>query len=504
MSLSRADTSLLHSARDLALVTLSLCLLPFSVATICLAYIARFLGLIRIPNPRPLTHDGRQPRILVTGVSMAKGLFLARSFFLGGCTVLAADFELGGAPVCGRFSSAVTQFYTLEDPNGPNGSSAYIEQVLDLVEQEEVDIWISCSGVSSAIADAILMERIEAETKCRAFQFNESATRSLDDKYQFMNQTKEFGLMYPRWYWLDTREAIKDVVHKIEKNRMAGAASDDYWIVKNVGVDDRTRGALPLLNSSDSARMIEVTGALEYNSRTSWIMQHYIDGGEEYCTHSVVVNGQVMAFVACPSSSILLHYRLVDPTSALSDAMLKFTKRYSERMFHKYGAFTGHLSFDFIVKTTATEEGVKKVLVPIECNPRCHTATIQFRGTEEALTSAYLSVLTGTEGVTDVLFPMASQREASHYWMAHDLVVLYLLPILRYCTGSLRLEAMFRIHLDFWRHVFTWKDPTFEWWDPLPWLIMNHVYWPARLCSASWNGTRWSQLNISTTKIFVI
>ena len=497
----------LHVARDSALVVLSVIFLPFSIFITLFATMFNALSIIKLPKRLSRIRNGQQIKVLVTGVGMAKGLFLARCLYSGGCTVIAADFEKHGIPVCGRFSRAVSRFYSLRSPSDCGSLDSYIDQVINIIKSEGIDLWVSCSGVATALEDARLMQKIEAKTSCKALQFNEDATFTLDNKYEFMTATASLGLQVPHWGFLTAPSDADNVVRSCQGD-LAGTGPREF-ILKNVAMDDSTRGALPLLSPDRPKQMSEVLEALDYK-HSKWIMQQYILGNEEYCTQALVVNGHVRAFLACPSASILMHYELLDDSSPLYLAMLRFTQAYATGMYARHGNLSGHLSFDFLCLSEPTVDGMNKRLLPIECNPRCHTAVVHFRGSESALTSAYLSVLPREKDT--ISWPVmpghfvepSHEKSYGYYWIAHDLVVLFFLPLFQYLRGSITFESLLGVELKFWQHVLLWKDPTFEWWDPVPWLALNHIYWPGQLLMAAWSRKRWSQINVSTGKMFAM
>ena len=507
MFLTKDSHASLHVSRDLALVALSVAFWPFSICLVILAKILSTTSIIAEPKGPPKLHNGRQVRVLVTGVGMVKGLFLVRSLYLGGCTVISADFEKHGIPACGRFSSATSKFYGLKSPTGKGFLDSYINQVLKIIRDEEIDIWVSCSGVATAMEDASLMHIVEKETRCKSFQFDEESTFKLDNKYEFMRTTTQFGLDVPTWGILTAPEGVSDIVN--HSSNQSAKFEPQEFILKNVAMDDKTRGALPLLSTNRPKQMKEVLESLDYED-ANWIMQQYIPGNEEYCTHALIVNGHVRAFNACPSASVLMHYRSTEADSPLFQSMLRFTQTYATGMYAKYGRFSGHLSFDFLALTEPTVNGMKKTLLPIECNPRCHTAVVHFRGFEQPLASAYLSLLRSSKEsdsaprVSNLIVGSHGGNASGFYWIAHDLIVLFILPLVHKIQGSGTLGNALRSHLHFWEHVFLWKDPTFEWWDPLPWFVLNHIYWPGQLVITSCHGIRWSQINVSTGKIFAM
>ena len=168
---------------------------------------------------------------------------------------------------------------------------------------------------------------------------------------------------------------------------------------------------------------------------------------------------------------------------------------------------TGHLSFDFLVDEKTTEKGLEKVLYPIECNPRAHTAVVLFKGRSVDMAKAYLSALSSkpngvlTNGVSthQVVSP---QYPAKYYWVGHDLVELVLLPILDSLRGQTSVAEVIQSCYIFMQHLLFWKDGTFEVWDPLPWWCLYHVYWPGMFLASILYKRRWSRINVSTTKMF--
>jgi hypothetical protein len=429
---------------------------------------------------------------LVTGVGMSKGLFLARTMYLGGCEVIGADFNKPPNLHCGRFSKALNKFVALKNPLD-KGAEAYITQVLDLIVDAKIDLWISCSGVATAIQDAQLARAIEKGTKCKVFQFDEEVIETLDDKLKFMQKTSDLGMASLKWFALGDELDVRGVIDGLKYGDQ-----DVRYMIKSASMDDATRGALPLLSARNLDEAESLLKSLNYTNGRTWILQEFLPGGEEYCTHAVVINGTVRAFTACPSASVLMHYKQLSTSSILYKQMLKFTQDYATNL----GKITGHMSFDFLLRYQDAENGYTATLAPIECNPRCHTATVLFEGLEPELAQVYLEVIRGSKKEKGILHAQ-SPAEVGYYWMAHDLVVAVSLLFDHFLNRDrlYRATSIKKI-LDSVYHGLVWRDPTFLWWDPLPWFVLNHLYWPWELVSAALNGVRWKQLNVSTTKMF--
>lgn len=505
-----------HLPKNLLLILLSLLFLPLDTYILLLAYLLRPF-LTRRATPR---NNGPSPRrtILITGISMTKALTLARLFHAHGHRVIGAD----ASPLAsGRASRALHAFHPLTPPTPSGDPGPYIGSLLAIIGATRADLWVSCSGVASAVEDGIAAEIVASRAPyCRAVQFGVADTRALHEKDGFMARTRCLGLRVPETRTVRSRAemiaALRQCVGLAARGR-ARAAEGRKFIAKSVGMDDKSRGDLTLLPRATEKETRAHVERLDVGAERPWIVQEFVRG-KEYCTHSLVVRGRVRAFVACPSAELLMHYRALPDDSPLSLAMLAFTERQAEAGGN---GFTGHLSFDFLVK----DEDAGKLqpedirLYPIECNPRAHTADILFDHSK-GLVDAYLSVLqepnastngSGTNGAgrnglnkrpskrRDIVTP---SHPPKYYWIGHDLVQLLLLPVLSFLSGQMAIGEAWMSIRDFIEHILFWKDGTFEFWDPLPWWWLYHVYWPMQFVNSIRTGRKWSRVNVSTTKMF--
>ena len=543
MPLNKYSPTYAHQAQILSLVALSLFFLPLNTSILLACYIKNVIFPPRVNRQRNRAQHvpGFRPRtILVTGVGMAKGLALARLFYQAGHRVIGADFE-PFAPCSGRGSRSIYRFYHLDMPqSGQSGSDPYTKSLLQIIKWEQVDVWVSCSGVSAAVEDGEAMEIIEAETSCRAVQFDAGTTRILHEKDSFIERTIALGLSVPETHSVTDKATIKSVLK---------GSPDKLFILKTVGVNDAARSNLALLPRPTPKGTDAFLTQLPISIETPWVMQEFVRG-DEFCTHALVIHGRVRAFVACPSSELLMHYRALASDSSLTAAMLEFTETFARRSGKR---FTGHLSFDFLVrKQDLRELDYRKIrLYPIECNPRCHTAVVLFSRTP-SMVDRYLGILKNDDEVKShnnnnnntsnsvqqkkpILFP---RNPPKVYWLSHDLITLVLLPILKNIVNNLpeRLRSSVittifsqssssssslssannntTYHADentnpsqslaiFIEHLLRWKEGTFEIWDPLPWWLLNHIYWPLEvLAAAVWTSKKFSRFNVSTTKKF--
>ncbi|OTB06742.1 hypothetical protein M426DRAFT_50096, partial [Hypoxylon sp. CI-4A] len=380
-----------------------------------------------------------QRTILVTGVGMAKGLNIARSFYLSGHRVIGADFESPNIPCSGRFSRSLSTFYGLPKAYQDDDAKLYAKRLVDIIKNENVELWVSCSGVASAIADARAKELIERHTSCQCIQFDVQTTSKLHEKGSFMKECKELGLPVPETYEVNsTLDTIRIL------SARAKAAPNRRFILKPVGMDDANRGnmtLLPLQSKEETKQYI--SGLPIISDSNPWILQQFIPGGEEYCTHALIIRGEVKCFTACRSAELLMHYKALPRKSALWKAMYAFTTEFLRRS-PRPETMTGHLSFDFLASEGPADcSGFEKGIFAIECNPRAHTAVVLFsqQGREmNEMVCAYLSAIdTLPKGVTtngngapnntgcSLVIPPTDTHP--RYWVGHDLIALFVYPV---------------------------------------------------------------------------
>lgn len=506
-----AQLPLLYTARCFSLIFVSGLLFPltFSLAFFAL-FISKCLAHLGISPKHTYSAHGyeRSLNVLVTGLGMARGLAIARAFYLEGHYVVGADFERFGVPCPGRFSQSLHRFRPLSGPMSRDDGPDYQRQLLRIVKEEGVDLWISCSGRAHAFEDAEAKELIEQQTSCRCVQLGVRETERLHEKHNFMREAKRLGLPTPETHTVTTH----DDVHRILTDSLA-AHPERRFILRPVRADSANRADMTLLPLDSKTENRTHISSVPVSPARPWILQQFIPGGEEYCTHALVVRGQVKCFVACPSSEMPMHYRALPRSSLLSRAMLAFTRELVYRTPNPE-LFTGHLSFDFMVQDSAAHEGgIERSLYPIRCSPRAHTAVVLFgrQGPERsAMTDAYVSILDRSmaqrsfskkNGLKEELVILPA-RGPPRYWIAHDLITLVIQPTIRWVLGGTGAHGPAKPYAEFLAHLCLWKEGTFELWDPLPALVLYHVYWPLTILSAWCRGKQWSRLDVSTMKMF--
>ncbi|KAG6364659.1 hypothetical protein INS49_006262 [Diaporthe citri] len=466
----------------------------------------------------------RQRTVLVTGVGMTKGLTLARAFWLCGHRVVAADFDVGACAAWtpwkkGKWthSLAFDAVYPLRRPVVEDDMDesekqevrrSYISDICNIVKDEGVDLWVSCSGVASAVEDAMVKEALDQMSpqdgrSCACIQFDVPTTSTLHEKSTFIQHTKALKLAVPETFDVTSHGEVLDALASATKEN-----PHRKFILKPVGMDDANRANMtlfPLPNPHDTEICVR---RRDISAKRPWVLQQFIQGGREYCTHALVVAGAVRVFAACPSSELLMHYEALPPGDPLAAEMLRFTTRFAAAAGT---GFTGHLSFDFMAEED--DDGQQR-LYAIECNPRAHTAVALFAQPGErmrGMVEAYMSAVNGSlEPLKEDNFDVPAElvwtpaNARPRYWIGHDLVTRGVLPWLDLLLQTPHSGRLLVDHTaELVQHLLYWKDGTFELWDPWPFVALYHHYWPQAILAAWRKGERWSRLNVSTTKLFI-
>jgi catechol O-methyltransferase len=506
--LNGASPRHLHLLQNIALLLLTLFFLPLSTVVFFLTYIGRSFSSFnasrrwtrRRPSFRPKT-------VLVTGVNMNKGLALARTFHEAGHDVIGADFEPYGIPIPGRFSRSLRRFYRLPKPTERDGSTFYIDTLLRIIRREKVNLWVSCSGLFTAMEDAQAKEAIEQLSDCVAIQFDVATTSILHQKHIFIQRTQDLGLPIPKTHQVTSKNAVHEMLY-------GPAASKTKYIMKAVGIEDSFRADLTLLPLRTMSETDNHIAPFPISNSTPWVLQEYIQG-KEYCTHALIINNVVKTFVACLSSDLVMRYEALPSHSSLSLAMQRFTQEFVAR---SEPGMTGHLSFDFMVQEDVSEKGVHLGLRVIECNPRAHTAVVLFAGRSHEVAEAYLSALPPHVDGNGRSDPHVLQRRSSSdasddnqdlivtprenqptvYWIGHEIVTLLFLP---FVFGKFSPSTYLTNIATLMQRVLFWTDGMFAIWDPVPMWWLYQVYWPGVLVACAWTDRKWSRLNVSTGRI---
>lgn len=411
-----------------------------SILLVAIAQIRLELFGIALPE-----FNGRT--VLLTGGKMTKCLQLARMFHAMGDRVIVVETE--PYQYCGtRFSYAVDRFIVI--PKIQGDGRAYCKALVDIAEREKVDLFVPVASPKSAFYDAIAKPDFPAFTS--VFHLDEAIVKQLDDKHQFIQLSKRFGLSVPESYLITDKEELLSMTFTDGKR----------FILKKIAYDPVYRLDLRTLPHEGWRERVQM---LPISKNDAWVLQEYIEG-REVCTHTTTQNGNINLYVCCDSSPFQVNYKMLH---------LPNVKKWVTSFIQQLGA-TGQISFDFIIKSDGT-------VMPIECNPRTHSAITLFYNQLSAAQAYY-----DTANPQKTYLPNEDSRHT--YWFYHELYRLLIADDLE--------DIRFLLH-----RMWTGKEAVFSWEDPLPFWFNNHVNIPFQILQTIRQDVPWTRIDFNIGKLIV-
>ena len=432
--------------------TCLIALIPLSLLlAVCVIIRARLCWLFESHVTKQTFSDDRQKTILLTGGKMTKALQLARFFKRAGHKVILTEtskYKASGH----AFSNCVDAFELL--PQTTEGYSAFKERIINLVHKHNVDEIIPVSSPNEAQWISRLMQ--EKELECPVQHHTMKTIEVLDDKYNVCVAAREAGLTAPD---------VHSIVSRDQLTRFDFSTSKKTYILKSTIYDPIERLRRPRLPFEGQEKYFN---ELSINPERPWVMQEFVEG-REYCTHTVAHEGKITLHCCCPSSDFQLRYRHVEHQSIL-EWVDKFVSTFK---------ITGQISFDFIVDKSGR-------VLPIECNPRTHSALTAFYNSDHVST-AYLSLETAERDKNQkICTPERDARET--YWLYYELYLLI----------SSRSFGEIRDQLNI---LLQGKEAILDPYDVKPFLMVNHWQIPALLASAILSGKPWVRIDFNIGKL---
>ncbi len=398
------------------------------------------------PAPARGTPDRRRT-VLISGAKMTKALQLARTFHRAGHRVVlveSAKYRLTGH----RFSRCVDRFHVVPEAHDPG----YGQALLDIVRREGVDVYVPVCSPAASYYDALAKPLLEPF--CEVLHADADVIAALDDKYAFTELAASFGLPVP-----DARR----VESAAQVESFDFAAGQPPYVLKSIAYDPVNRLDLTPLPRPSTAQTALFVRGKPISAQTPWIMQSLVRG-PEYCTHGTARDGRLQVYACCPSSSFQVNYEMVDKPQI---------KAWVRTFVSRLGV-SGQFSFDFI-------EGPDGQALPIECNPRTHSAITMFYNSDDDLARAYLD---DAEDLAEAVVPSAASRPT--YWLYHELW---------------RMIAQPRDIANRAKVIARGKDAIFDRRDPLPFLFEHHLQIPALLLRNLVRGKDWIRIDFNIGKL---
>jgi len=268
-------------------------------------------------------------RILILGARAPACLEWARAFSQAGWTVTVADSL---AQPLSRFSRAAEHFVRLPEPR--HDPDAWIEALAGVIRQQAIDLLLPTCEEVFYLAHGL--ERLRP--LCRVFTSYFELLHRLHHKGDFAAMTQGWDVAAPPTRALYDLAAVQ-----------ALAAEHDALVFKPA----YSRFASQTLIRPSPAQLAKVRPSAE----APWVAQQFVPG-QEYCSFSVLVDGQLRAH-----SSYQPRYRVGRGSGIYFHSCAPAPIRAFLEQFGRATGYTGQVGFDFI----EDRQGRFHVL---ECNPR--------------------------------------------------------------------------------------------------------------------------------------
>jgi len=286
----------------------------------------------------------------------------------------------------------------------------------------------------------------------------------LDNKFTFNQVLKDSGLPCPE---TANMECLEDAV-EFFRNRQAQPDDGKRFIVKPAVYDPKARTEILFLPIPDTQRQLEYLKSRNASKEVPYVIQEVLSE-PEYGTFAVYNKGALTGFEFFRSAASCLVYSQLRPQY---EKVLEFHQGLGKAM-----NLTGQLTLDLM--HTASGD-----LVPIECNPRIHSAVCTLEGHRHAG-----AMFTDADHVPaqreDIV---TSQPETYRYWLMDQ-----------FPHGRL-LEAEKLLKLSLAQMACGW-DGILAGDDPCPFLAMYLLQIPSLLVLELIAGTHWLKIDFCIGKI---
>ncbi|KIV83059.1 hypothetical protein PV11_05119 [Exophiala sideris] len=496
LSRPRQSGSILKNLQHLCFILLTLACIPLSTPLLVLNYICASVlsrTLIR-RQPRKTKSRPLFKTVLLTGINTPQGLRLARAFHEDGHRVVGADYEPNGIPIPVRFSKTLSKFHRMPSNSGETRALNYVKNLLQIIKQERVDVWINCTSTSDPGLEGQARALIEKTTKCRCFALTVDDALGLATRDAFLTLAKSMGLPVPEVYQVESRDEVHNVLHKSHGRRKYLLYSPGHPGVTVSSV----RTLLPRRSLSQTYNTLAL---IPIKKASSWRLEQITDDLPKYSTFSVIVDGSVTAFAASQATQAG-YYEAANPESALTKSMLQYMQTFAAKQGRD---FNTHLGIDFCVEEQVTDTGIVQNILPVEVSVQSQTAMLLFQGFKgsDDLCQAYLSSMSGgTKNGNGSVHPDLSFNDPSHsevvmpsrttsgvYSFGQDLLRLGYAPLIRLLTLESSSVDVFNHWMLLLCHLVYWQDDAYDFQDPVPFWWSYQVYLPFRLLMAVISGT---------------
>lgn len=403
----------------------------------------------------------KQLRVLVTGGKMSKASAVARAVGRDGHKVFTA--EIMPYKFCHtRFCTYVSKHYVLPRPTvQPKEWEAAIQAI---VAEQKIDLIIPCTAPVESSAYAHLRERLPPHV--RVFAFDGETSDELDNKFTFNQVLVKAGLPCPE---TANMECLEDAVGFF-RHKEAQPDDGKRYIVKPAVYDPKARTEILFLPIPDKHRQLEYLRSRNASKEVPYVIQEVLEN-PEYGSFAIFNKGTLTGFEFFESAASCLVYRRKGGKDY--DDVLELNRGLGKAM-----NLTGQLTLD-LMYTAAGD------MVPIECNPRIHSAVCTLEG-HQCIGAAYTDLehkpCSDAELVT-------SKPDTFRYWVMDQLFLM---------AGFWKPKNCHKLSL---AEMATGNDAILCGDDPMPFLAMYLVQIPSLLALEILPGTPWLKVDFCIGKI---
>jgi hypothetical protein len=403
----------------------------------------------------------KQLRILVTGGKMSKASAVARAVGRDGHKVFTA--EIMPYQFCHtRFCTYVSKHYVLPRPTVQ--PKEWVETMQKIVTEQKIDLIIPCTAPIESTCYAHLREKLPPHV--RVFAFDGATSDELDNKYTFNQVLVKAGLRCPETAHM---ECLKDAVEFFERKETAPDDGKRY-IVKPAVYDPKARTEILFLPIADKTRQLEYLKSRNATKAVPYVIQEVLEN-PEYGSYAIYNKGELTGFEFFESAASCLVYRQLQHKQY--DQVMELHKGLGKAM-----NLTGQLTLD-LMHTSSGD------LVPIECNPRIHSAVCTLEG-HKNLGAAFTDPEYTPKKISEIA---TSRPETYRYWVMDQLFLM---------AGFWKPKNCFKLTLS---QMLTGGDAILAGDDPMPFLAMYLVQIPSLLALELRSGKPWLKIDFCIGKI---
>jgi hypothetical protein len=403
--------------------------------------------------------EKKQLRVLVTGGKMSKASAVARAVGRDGHVVFTA--EIMPYKFCHtRYCSYVSKHYVLPRPTvQPKEWQAAVQAIVD---EQKIDLIIPCTAPVESSAYAHL--RTQLPPSVRVFAFDGATSDELDNKYTFNQMLVRAGLPCPE---TANMECLEDAV-KFFQEKDGKPDDGKRFIVKPAVYDPKARTEILFLPIPDKQKQLEYLKSRNATKAVPYVIQEVL-AEPEYGCYAMFNQGVLTGFEFFESAASCLVYRQLRKQY---EAVLELNRGIGKAM-----NLTGQFTLDLMHKPSGE-------LVPIECNPRIHSAVCTLEGHRNIG-----SVFADPDFSPSEEDAVKSRPETYRYWVMDQIFLM---------AGFWKPKNCFKLSL---AQMATGRDALLHGDDPFPFLAMYLVQIPSLLMLELIAGTEWLKIDFCIGKI---